>query len=179
MEEEHRGRTVPGQQQIGGFRVLGLLGPVAAGDDLPAAGLLARHPGGTGIGKKGRIVQLPSTVKEFNDMISQSGVKLYVGLAAYKIGDAQQGGSEWVQNTDMMVLVVPRRADAKDLVPAHGGVDLLDQDVHLLPPPGRQALAGVRRLVGLGVKGGGGVGPGGSVAGAVKKELANLIDVLS
>ena len=41
------------------FRVLGLLGPVAAGDDLPAAGLLARHPGGTGIGKKGRIVQLP------------------------------------------------------------------------------------------------------------------------
>lgn len=41
------------------------------------------------------------TVELFNDMITVSSVKLYVGLAAYKIGDAQYG-SEWTSSYDMM-----------------------------------------------------------------------------
>lgn len=90
-----------------------------------------------------------STVKEFNDMISQSGVKLYIGLAAYKIGDAQQGGSEWVQNTDMMA----RQVECARDLSRYGGFALYRYDSLF--------------------------NPGGSVAGAVKKELANLIDVLS
>ncbi len=41
------------------------------------------------------------TVRLFNNMISAGGVKLYVGLAAYKIGDSQQG-NEWTANPTMM-----------------------------------------------------------------------------
>lgn len=41
------------------------------------------------------------TVKLFNNLISTSGVKLYVGLAAYKVGDSAQG-SEWVGAPTMM-----------------------------------------------------------------------------
>lgn len=89
-----------------------------------------------------------STVREFNDMIRQSGVKLYVGLAAYKVGDAQQGGAEWVQNTDILARQVEY---ARDLS-RYGGFALYRYDSLFHPA--------------------------GGVAGAVKQEIANLMDIL-
>ena len=89
-----------------------------------------------------------STAKEFNDMITQSGVKLYVGLAAYKIGDAQQGGSEWVQNTDIMA----RQVEYARTLSRYGGFALYRYDSLF--------------------------NPAGGVSGAVKKEIANLKDIL-
>lgn len=89
-----------------------------------------------------------STAKEFNDMITQSGVKLYVGLAAYKIGDAQQGGTEWVQNTDIMA----RQVEYARTLSRYGGFALYRYDSLF--------------------------NPAGGVSGAVKKEIANLKDIL-
>lgn len=88
------------------------------------------------------------TVDEFNDMITQSGVKLYVGLAAYKIGDAQQGGAEWVSNTDILARQVEYARDAS----RYGGFALYRYDSLFHP--------------------------GSAVAASVKKELANLKDIL-
>ena len=81
-------------------------------------------------------------------MITQSGVKLYVGLAAYKIGDAQQGGSEWVQNTDIMA----RQVEYARTLSRYGGFALYRYDSLF--------------------------NPAGGVSGAVKKEIANLKDIL-
>jgi len=89
-----------------------------------------------------------STVDEFDGMITQSGVKLYVGLAAYKIGDAQQGGSEWVNNTDMMARQVEYARGAS----RYGGFALYRYDSLFHP--------------------------GGGVAAAVKEEIANLEEIL-
>lgn len=89
-----------------------------------------------------------STAKEFNDMIAQSGVKLYVGLAAYKIGDAQQGGAEWVQNTDIMA----RQVEYARTLSRYGGFALYRYDSLF--------------------------NPAGAVSGAVKQEIENLKDIL-
>jgi len=89
-----------------------------------------------------------STVDEFDGMITQSGVKLYVGLAAYKIGDAQQGGAEWVNNTDMMARQVEYARGAS----RYGGFALYRYDSLF--------------------------NPGSGVAASVKEELANLEDIL-
>lgn len=89
-----------------------------------------------------------ATAKEFNDMISQSGVKLYVGLASYKIGDAQQGGTEWVSNTDIMA----RQVEYARTLSRYGGFALYRYDSLFSPAPG--------------------------VSGAVKEEIANLKEVL-
>lgn len=89
-----------------------------------------------------------TTVDEFDGLITQSGVKLYVGLAAYKIGDAQQGGAEWVSNTDIMARQVEYARDADH----YGGFALYRYDSLF--------------------------NPGGGVAGAVKQELANLQKIL-
>lgn len=89
-----------------------------------------------------------STAKEFNDMISQSGVKLYVGLASYKIGDAQQGGAEWAGSTDMMA----RQVDYARTLSRYGGFALYRYDSLFNPASG--------------------------VSGAVKKEIANLKEIL-
>lgn len=88
------------------------------------------------------------TVDEFNDMITRSGVKLYVGLAAYKIGDAQQGGAEWVNNTDIMARQVEYAREQS----RYGGFALYRYDSLF--------------------------NPGGGVAAAVKQEIANLRDIL-
>lgn len=88
------------------------------------------------------------TVDEFNDMITRSGVKLYVGLAAYKIGDANQGGAEWVNNTDIMA----RQVEYARKVSRYGGFALYRYDSLF--------------------------NPGSGVASAVKKEIANLKDIL-
>lgn len=89
-----------------------------------------------------------STVDEFNDLITKSGVKLYVGLAAYKIGDAQQGGAEWVDNTDIMARQVEYAREQS----RYGGFALYRYDSLF--------------------------NPGSGVAAAVKKEIANLKDIL-
>ena len=89
-----------------------------------------------------------STAKEFNDMITQSGVKLYVGLASYKIGDAQQGGAEWAGSTDMMA----RQVDYARTLSRYGGFALYRYDSLFNPASG--------------------------VSGAVKKEIANLKELL-
>ena len=89
-----------------------------------------------------------STVDEFNDMITKSGVKLYVGLAAYKIGDAQQGGSEWVNNTDIMA----RQVEYARKQTRYGGFALYRYDSLF--------------------------NPGSGVSSAVKKEIANLKNIL-
>lgn len=52
-----------------------------------------------------------SVLKEFNSMIKASGIDLYVGLAAYKIGneDTYAGASgkyEWQQNSDLLSRMV-------------------------------------------------------------------------
>lgn len=88
------------------------------------------------------------TVDEFNDMITKSGVKLYVGLAAYKIGDAQQGGAEWASNTDIMARQVEYAREQS----RYGGFALYRYDSLF--------------------------NPGSGVAAAVKKEIANLKDIL-
>jgi len=88
------------------------------------------------------------TVDEFDGMITQSGVKLYVGLAAYKIGDAQQGGAEWVNNTDIMARQVEYAREAS----RYGGFALYRYDSLFHP--------------------------GSGVAAAVKEEIANLKDIL-
>ena len=81
-------------------------------------------------------------------MISQSGVKLYVGLASYKIGDAQQGGAEWAGSTDMMA----RQVDYARTLSRYGGFALYRYDSLF--------------------------NPASSVSGAVKKEIANLKEIL-
>ena len=85
-----------------------------------------------------------STVREFNDMISQSGVKLYVGLAAYKIGDSQYG-AEWASNTDIMARQV---ADARGLS-RYGGFALYRYD-SLFNPASGVAWAVEEELANLG-----------------------------
>ncbi len=72
-----------------------------------------------------------STVREFDGMISQSGVKLYVGLAAYKIGDGQYG-SEWASNTDIMA----RQVAYARTVSHYGGFALYRYDSLFNPASG-------------------------------------------
>lgn len=72
-----------------------------------------------------------STVQEFSNMISQSGVKLYVGLAAYKIGDGQYG-SEWSGNTDIMA----RQVAYARTVSHYGGFALYRYDSLFNPASG-------------------------------------------
>ena len=88
------------------------------------------------------------TVDEFNDMITRSGVKLYVGLAAYKIGDGTQDRGEWVNNTDIMARQVEYAREAS----RYGGFALYRYDSLF--------------------------NPGSAAAPAVKKEIANLRDIL-
>lgn len=89
-----------------------------------------------------------ATSREFNDMITRSGVKLYVGLACYKIGDLQQGGAEWANNTDMMA----RQVEYARTLSRYGGFALYRYDSLFNPASG--------------------------VAGAVKTEIGNLKDIL-
>ena len=65
-------------------------------------------------------------------MITQSGVKLYVGLASYKIGDAQQGGAEWAGSTDMMA----RQVDYARTLSRYGGFALYRYDSLFNPASG-------------------------------------------
>ena len=89
-----------------------------------------------------------ATAKEFNDLISQSGVKLYVGLASCNIGGGQQSGSEWVNNTDMMA----RQVEYARTLSRYGGFALYRYDSLFNPASG--------------------------VSGAVKEEIANLKEIL-
>lgn len=89
-----------------------------------------------------------ATAKEFNDMISQSGVKLYVGLASCNIGGALQSGAEWASNTDMMA----RQVEYARTLSRYGGFALYRYDSLFNPASG--------------------------VSGAVKEEIANLKEIL-
>lgn len=64
-----------------------------------------------------------ATVKQFNNMISASGVKIYVGLATYKVGDSAQG-SEWTGNPTMM----KRQVEFARTVSNYGGFALYRYD---------------------------------------------------
>lgn len=43
-----------------------------------------------------------SVLDEFSSMIKQSGIDLYVGLAAYKTGTKDNNNTEWIDNTDIL-----------------------------------------------------------------------------
>ena len=89
-----------------------------------------------------------ATVQEFDDLITQSGVALYIGLAACNIGGGQNSGAEWSGSTDMMARQVDCARDAAH----YSGFALYRYDSLW--------------------------NPDGSVASAVKKEIRNLRDIM-
>ncbi|HIZ54858.1 MAG TPA: family 10 glycosylhydrolase [Firmicutes bacterium] len=60
-------------------------------------------------------------VEQWEELVQESGLDLYIGLAAYKIGDAGNG-TEWANNTDMMEsqIIAARKLDG------YAGIALYD-----------------------------------------------------
>ena len=85
------------------------------------------------------------TVKKWADMIKVDGIKLYVGIGAYKIGTedtwAGAGRDEWLGTTDLLARMVTTARDAKH----YGGVAFYSYE-SLFVSPGRQMQAEERNL---------------------------------
>lgn len=94
-----------------------------------------------------------STVTQWNNMIKTSGVKLYIGIAAYKVGLedtwAGSGKTEWVSTTDILARMVSTSREAAK----YGGFAIYRYDSLFNPDS--------------------------AVQNQVKTELANLINILS
>lgn len=62
------------------------------------------------------------TLETWTDMVTAPGVKLYVGVAAYKIGVvdswAGAGKNEWAQNTDLLTRMISEARDCEN----YGGI---------------------------------------------------------
>ncbi|WP_419491309.1 family 10 glycosylhydrolase [Anaerotruncus massiliensis (ex Liu et al. 2021)] len=85
------------------------------------------------------------TVRKWADMIKVDGIKLYVGIGAYKIGTedtwAGAGRDEWLGTTDLLARMVTTARDAKH----YGGVAFYSYE-SLFVSPGRQMQAEERNL---------------------------------
>ncbi len=88
------------------------------------------------------------TVAQWDDMIQTEGIRLYVGLAAYKLGQedtwAGQGKQEWIGTTDLLARMVRTARGAQH----YGGVALYPYE-SLFPAQPTQQLE--RELQNLGM----------------------------
>lgn len=81
-------------------------------------------------------VPYTATVAQFNKMIKVDSIKLYIGLAAYKVGAvdnyAGAGKNEWLNNSDML----SRMVDAARGYSRYGGFMLFRYDSMYSPASG-------------------------------------------
>lgn len=75
------------------------------------------------------------TISQWSNMTAGSGVKLVIGLAAYKIGAADNyagsGQNEWIDSSDML----KRQSEAAKALPNYGGVAMYRYDSLFNPAP--------------------------------------------
>lgn len=81
------------------------------------------------------------TLADWNEMVTAPGVKLYIGLAAYKVGAvdswAGSGKNEWVKNTDMLKrMTIEAREQSK-----YAGIILFRYDFLFKPPSNVKSAA--------------------------------------
>ncbi len=92
-------------------------------------------------GYKNKSQPYAETLEMWNNMVTASNVKLYVGLASYKVGTtdawAGEGKNEWAQNSDLLKRMT---LDARE-TNNYGGIALYRYDFIFAPESNVKAIA--------------------------------------